>query len=222
MVMNWIKRVVAGHTGEHPGLPERAASTPGTPPLVPLIDEDETLVGEFARARRYEQSLTIAVVSLVPLDEGTPELSGSNGNGAHGPNVLPLLAAAGLREALRESDVVCFRPMEGWFVLGLLQSDCHEARQALARVTELFQRRLSIDLVTGVASFPADGLTLEDLENTAIGRANPTGLKTRPTRNGNGRPSRDLPSPRPRTRATDRSSRARSPSETAHEVFGSE
>ncbi len=188
MTTNWIKWLVGAHGNGEGRLDKRRSSMREASPAAPLIDEDETLVSELTRARRYEQTLTIVVVSPARSDGSREGRSGSNGNGADGPEVLPLLSAMGLREALRESDVVSYRPTEGWFVLGLPQSDGEEARQAMARVAELFHRRLHIDLVAGAASFPADGLTLDDLERTARGRAeavgpaNPsTGSKERPS-----------------------------------------
>lgn len=223
MAMNWINWIVGAHTSDKTELPERASSVREAPPPAPLIDADETLVGEFTRARRYEQTLTIVVVSVAQDDaaasEQRPE---SNGNGAGGPDVLPLLAAVGLREALRESDVVCYRPMEGRFILGLPQSDGDEARQAMNRVGELFHRRLHIDLMAGAASFPADGLTLEDLESTASGRAEVVGAEARSPGPGDVRPPREIASHRTRVRPRGRPARAGAPSEITQEALGSE
>lgn len=220
MAMNWINWIVGAHTSDKTELPERTSSRE-PPPEAPLIDSDETLVGEFTRARRYEQVLTIVVVSAVQ-HEGNGELRHANGDAPDGPDVLPLLAAVGLREALRESDVLCYRPMEGRFVLGLPQSGGDEARQAMDRVGELFHRRLHIDLMAGAASFPADGLTLEDLENTALERAEAVGPQARSPGSGEGRPPRQVPSPMTRPRSRGRPSRAGAPSDIAKEALGSE
>lgn len=221
MAMNWINWIVGAHTSDKTELPERT-STREPPPQAPLIDRDETLVGEFTRARRYEQILTIVVVSAVQHDEAAGQKSATNGNGADGPDVLPLLAAVGLREALRESDVLCYRPAEGRFVLGLPQSGGEEARQAMDRVGELFHKRLHIDLMAGAASFPADGLTLEDLENTASERAEAVGPEARSPDPDEARPSRQAPSPTPRRRSRGRPSRTGAPSEITQEAMGSE
>lgn len=221
MSMNWIKRIVAGHTGDKADSPERTPSIRGAPPPSRLIDSDETLVGEFTRARRYEQALTIVVLTMVQLEE-SPGGPGSNGDGPAGPDVLPLLAALGLREALRESDVLCYRPMHGRFVLGLPQADGDEARQAMARVGELFRSRLQIGLVAGIASFPDDGLTLEDLENTALERAESVAARASSSGSGDGRPPRELPSHRARARSRTRTSRTGGPPEVAREALGSE
>lgn len=219
MTTNWIKWLVGAPSNGEGRPDKRRSSVREGSPTAPLLDEDETLVSELTRARRYEQTLTIVVVSTTQSDESRDGHSASNGNGG-GPEVLPLLSAMGLREALRESDVVSYRPMEGWFVLGLPQSDGEEARQAMARVAELFHRRLHIDLVAGAASFPVDGLTLDDLERTARGRAEAVGPRSPPTR------SRERPSPRDipayRSNGRGRVSPAASRSEIAREAPGSE
>lgn len=221
MAMNWFHWIVGRRTNDKTEMPERA-SIRASPPPVPLIDADETLVGEFTRARRYEQILTIVVVSAAQRDEGHGGRSGSNGDVPSGPDVLPLLAAVGLREALRESDVLCYRPMEGRFVLGLPQSDGEDARQAMDRVGELFHRRLHVDLMAGAASFPADGLTLEDLENTARERAVPVGPEARSSGSDDARPPRQVPPHRNHSRSRGRASHAGAPSEIAQKALGSE
>lgn len=220
--INWIKQIVGAPTSDEADPPKQRSSIREAPPPAPLIDADETLGGELTRARRYEQTLTIVVATLVPLGESDEGRAGSNGNGDGGPDVLPLMAAVGLREALRESDVLCYRPLEGRFVLGLPQTEGDEARQAMARVGELFHRRLHIELLAGVASFPADGLTLEDLEHKAHGRAEAVASQAQPASPGEGPPSLHVSSQQPRNGSGSRPSRANSPSEVTHEALGGE
>ena len=207
MDTDWIKRIMGMQIGDE-GMSLAEASIPGLSRPRSLLDAEETLAGEFARARRYEQTLTIVVASSIRLDGSRSGRSGSsngnrsgvgngNGNGTEDANgngtgngngngngtgngtgdrngrseLLSRLAGDGFREALRQSDVVCYRPVDDHFVLGFPQTSGDEARQAMTRVGGLFHEHLEMDLVAGVASFPADGLTLEDLESTARGRA---------------------------------------------------
>jgi len=132
--------------------------------LSPLVDPDDVLVFEFGRARRYERALSIVVVAPVSWpDEHDVHHAGD----MRQPTVLPMLTAAGLREVLRETDIMCYEPLEGRFVLGLTESEGAAARRALERVQTLFQSQLRIELAIGVAQFPSDGLTLEDLVRAA-------------------------------------------------------
>lgn len=226
MVMKWIKRILGSRTRAETeplgALSERTSFVREALPPAPLIDADEALVGEFTRARRYEQPLTIVVVSPVQLEESPGGPSASNGSKTSGPDVLPLLVAVGLREALRESDVLCYRPMDRQFVLGLPQSDGDEARQALARVGALFLRRLNIGLVAGVAEFPADGLTLEDLEDIARERSEAVGPQVQSADSGEAPSPREVPPHRGAARSRARPSRPNAPSGVAHEPLGSE
>jgi hypothetical protein len=52
----------------------------------------------------------------------------------------------------------------------------------MERVGVLFATRLRIQLVVGVAEFPADGLTLEDLIDTARASVEPMSTATEPDR----------------------------------------
>lgn len=174
MIMNWISRMRGDHNGSDAtdALPEPGPQTGRARSSAPLIDSDETLVAEFGRARRYEQTLSIVVVSAVPIGDGEATARRADFLGVRrGPDVLPLLAGAGFREALRESDVLCYRPTDRLFVLGLPQTDTEAGRRAMERVGGLFRTRLRLELVVGVAEFPADGLTLEDLLEKARSRA---------------------------------------------------
>jgi hypothetical protein len=139
-------------------LPARATPVGNGASLSPLVDPDDVLAFEFGRARRYERALSIVVIAPTswPDEQGTEP-----------PRVLPLLTAAGLREILRETDIMCYQPTDGRFVLGLTESNGPAARLALERVQALFKERLRIDLAIGVAQFPSDGLTLEDLVDAA-------------------------------------------------------
>jgi hypothetical protein len=129
-----------------------------------LVDPDDVLAFEFGRARRYERALSIVVVTPISWPD---EHDDDHATEARLPTVLPLLTAAGLREVLRETDIMCYEPLEGRFVLGLTESEGAAAQRALERVRALFQSRLRIELAIGVAQFPNDGLTLEDLIEVA-------------------------------------------------------
>lgn len=192
MIANWFGRMFAETNGPENGngngqanghgngngngraveLPERATPTGNGASFMPLVDSDDVLTFEFGRARRYERALSIVVLSAIswPDDQGTEP-----------PLILPLLTAAGLREILRETDIMCYQPADGRFVLGLTESEGAAARQALERVQTLFKSRLRIELAIGVAQFPQDGLTLDDLVASARAQAGAKSLGARHT-----------------------------------------
>jgi hypothetical protein len=162
----------ANGNGRAVALPERATPTGNGASFMPLVDSDDVLTFEFGRSRRYERALSIVVLSPTswPDDQETEP-----------PLILPLLTAAGLREILRETDIMCYQPADGRFVLGLTESEGTAARHALERVRTLFKSRLRIELAIGVAQFPQDGLTLDDLVASARAQAGSKSLGVLPT-----------------------------------------
>lgn len=100
--------------------------------------------------------------------------------------MVALLAAVALREVLRRSDVVCYQPAENRFVLALAESDGEDAHQAVARIRAHFRSRMRLRLRAGIARFPTDAFTLEELVGVAASRA-PRSGGGGPASNGGGR-----------------------------------
>jgi hypothetical protein len=182
MIADWIGRVFAGHaSGNGAGSNlEKAARMNEAGVVSSLTDTTDRMTAELDRARRYERALSVAVLSTIPLLEVNGHGPGANGNRAHGavletrlPQVLSLLAAGVLTDIVRGSDVVCYRPSEDLFVLALAESDIEAAKRALFRIGDLFKGRLNLGFRAGLARFPEDGLTLDDLVAKASARMSP-------------------------------------------------
>jgi len=157
----------------------RAASlvsrTAGIPPFRHSLPE---LARELARARRYQRPLSVLVLGL-GSDQLSEHLSGLLGVGGDGEGaarlqlmaqttqLVSLVLGPILREVLRESDIVTYGAVEDEYVIMLAESDESQARRAVRRIDELFHKRTFAHLRAGVAEFPADGLTLQDLVASA-------------------------------------------------------
>lgn len=182
MIIKWISRLLRPNEDQEAIAGAAAPSRrngriEGDTSLASVVDPPHMLHAELERARRYEHDLSIVALSttlLVVPDEG------SDADAVHGaphivggtpPQVVSLVAAAALREVLRESDVLCFQPMENRFILALTESDGEEAVRALARIRKLLRDRLRLGIEAGIARFPEDALTLEDLIEDAAARA---------------------------------------------------
>lgn len=144
---------------------------------------------ELDRARRYENPLALAVMSVDPTDgRGSEGPWGSNGDRSiletKVPQLVSILVTALIEDGFRESDVVSYSPAEDRYVVLLTESDGRDARQAVRRLESLVAERAMVGLRAGVAEFPEDGLTLEDL----LRAAEAEWLDGRRSRNGNGRP----------------------------------
>jgi len=173
-IIAWLGRVF-GRTGEGAAADAiLGLHLPGgAGPATAIIDTDE-LVAEIARARRYEHDLSGVVLAARPIRIGSRTNGNGSGEAQSGeskmPQVLALLTAVALREVVRCSDVVCYQAADNRFILGLTESDDVGAHAALTRIGEHFRSRLRLGVRAGVATFPSDAYTLEELVSTAAGR----------------------------------------------------
>ena len=136
------------------------------------------LSGELERARRYRRPLSIVLLSH--SGSGTAEGAGHPAAGRQpghratsavelsGPVAAPdwlvsVRLAFILRKALRESDIVMYAATQGCCMVGMPEVDAGEARQAVGRLNELCFGRPLLPLRAGIAVFPQDGWTLEEL-----------------------------------------------------------
>jgi hypothetical protein len=199
MIMNWIGRVFGAKDPNHGAelLIARAARADLPGVLSSMAEAVENLSAELDRARRYNHSLSIVVLSATPIADHIAHQNGDGSNGSNGtaesasletslPQVVSLLAAGVLRDVVRKSDIVCYWPTENRFVMALAESDVQSGRKALRRIEELFRDRLRLSVHAGLARFPDDGLTLDALVSKAGIRAL-EGPSTRRPANGNGR-----------------------------------
>lgn len=113
---------------------------------------------EFARARRYERPLTVAVLVLEDRDADRPATAASR----HRPPVL----AVATRQAMREIDIIC-QADPGRCVVVIPEAGPEEARQAIRRTCHSCAERLGCSLRVGLATYPRDGWTFPDLVEAA-------------------------------------------------------
>jgi hypothetical protein len=171
MIINWIGRVFGrGHTS-----PSMAAMAPGAlvgdfaAPATTIVESDE-LADELARARRYERDLSLVVMSASPTVRESENGGRLPSAATKLPQMIALLTAVALREVVRQSDVVCYQPAENRFVLALAESDEASAQSAVDRITAHFDAHLRLRVRAGVARFPADAYTLDELVAKAAER----------------------------------------------------
>lgn len=182
-----------GESTEHLGATEAISSAAA------IVHSDE-LTAELFRARRYEHDLAIVVLSAHPRLRSSEEEGSAASDKL--PQMIALLTAVALREVLRGSDVVCYQAAQNRFILALPETDADGAGVAVDRVHAHFRSRLRLRIRAGIACFPEDAFTLEELVATASLR---TSLREAQVRvNGNGRDSL----PRRRVAASVRASQA--------------
>lgn len=180
---------------------ESLGSTEAISTTAAIVHSDE-LTAELVRARRYEHDLAIVVLSAHPRLRSPSHEDGSTSPESKLPQMIALLTAVALREALRGSDVVCYQAAQNRFVLALPETNAENAGAAVDRVHAHFRSRLRLRVRAGIACFPKDAFTLEELVASASLR---TYLREPQVRvNGNGRDSL----PRRRVAARVRASQA--------------
>jgi hypothetical protein len=142
------------------------------------------ITAELDRARRYQRALTFAIFSVDRAADPGATMFAAAPTGADGEwpghaEVLPpgggvllsVVLACLLRETMRETDIVTYASTEGRCVVVMPEVDTAEARQALGRLHDLAASRLTSPVRAGIAVFPQDGLTLEELIRRADERA---------------------------------------------------
>jgi hypothetical protein len=128
------------------------------------------LLSELRRARRYEYPLSVAILSAQPASRLVQSSNGTSRNGTR-PEISPAtygLLGGFLRNTLRESDILAGLPESLAYASFLPGVGREGAEMAVDRFREGFLDCGQHFLRAGVATFPDDGLTIEDLVQCAI------------------------------------------------------
>jgi hypothetical protein len=155
-------------------LASRAAGIPVYRTSLPQIP------AELSRARRYQRPLSVAVLRLADEQLPMTEPAGNGrGNGKSWATewlpmqwMKPIVAGFPfmgylLRDVLRESDVVTYDAALNQYVIALPDATREQAAYPVHRLEAAAEIRALTRLRVGLAQFPMDGLTLEDLVSFA-------------------------------------------------------
>ena len=115
---------------------------------------------ELNRARRAERQLAIVVLALknATEEDGAPQQGSSRME-----RWAYLLVGSMLGDLLRGHDIVAYDPVTDRYILQLTESDRRQATRLIDRIREHVAARTSLELRCGLAQFPEDGLTLQEL-----------------------------------------------------------
>ena len=148
---------------------------------------------ELQRARRYGRVVTLALfgggdlASAAALSnsgefshlERCANIAGAGawaGERSGGPDdvVAPALAAACLRELVRDLDIVTYSASISRCVVLMPEIGADEARLAIDRLCHLCEQRFALAARADVAIFPEDGLTIDALIRAAADNRRPS------------------------------------------------
>ena len=124
------------------------------------------LSSELDRARRHSRPLSVVVFGLDPVatDMGRARfMSESDGPQTGLFPLLSALLAPSLREALRQADIVSYTTREAQSLVALPETTAEGARRTVSRLLQTPAIQVLCPLRIGLASFPDDGWTLEDV-----------------------------------------------------------
>ncbi|PYV36794.1 MAG: hypothetical protein DMG06_29880 [Acidobacteria bacterium] len=145
------------------------------------------LTRELARARRYQRPLAVVVMTV---EKG--QLLNQEQNVVH--HLLFPLVGKILQDALlRENDIVTYDATPNRYVLLLTESTKEQAIQSVERLQNSLYERTSTHLRAGIAEFPADGLTIEDLVSRAQAACNAQPVRRTLNQNSSIKKTAELP-----------------------------
>jgi hypothetical protein len=129
---------------------------------------------ELDRARRYQRPLSVLMVTPYPHRDDVP-WPGSDRRTPSStsdekvlletrlPHLASLLVGSILARTVRGSDRVTYRTADDRFVILLAEADQEVALRAVDRIEELMRTRAHLGVRVGIATFPEDGFTMNDL-----------------------------------------------------------
>ncbi len=122
---------------------------------------------EVTRARRYQRPLSVLVMRCVNGNNGSNGSSGEHIDPSY-PQMISLLLGAILPDTIRETDLVAYDAANRRYVILMPELTAFQAERAVRRLNELLRARVSTPTSVGVAEFPRDGLTLEEVVASAV------------------------------------------------------
>jgi hypothetical protein len=135
--------------------------------LLPLRGAMPRITAEFARARRYERPVTVAVFAVADAGRRPMARRGRDRPAVReGQPIGPLLPVVA-RSAIREIDIVCCDTETGWCIVVMPEIGREEGQQAVTRMAHLCAERLGEPVLSGLAVYPEDGWILLDLVDVA-------------------------------------------------------
>jgi hypothetical protein len=167
------------------------SGVPGVRQAMPRVN------AEFARARRYQHSLSVALFGRAArmADGAAPAMPPALRPSApefHG--LFPTVLAAVLREQTRDTDVVTYAAALNRCIVVMPETGRGNAHLAAMRLRELGGMRLRCSLLASVVTFPEEGWTFEELIHLAA-REHEPGRPTGPRGERSGPRTSELGAP---------------------------
>jgi hypothetical protein len=130
------------------------------------------LTAEIDRARRYQRPLSLAIVQFDEPPQGLEHAGGADSAPAYTRGLYPellvaMVLGAALKDSLRTTDLLSYHVESGCYVVMMPELTAAQAHLAAQRLNDLVLARIFAPLRVGIAQFPRDGWTLQELFSAA-------------------------------------------------------
>ena len=155
---------------------EAAFLASGEAPVPELREGMPWFRSELDRARRYQRPLSLLMVTPYPHRDDVPWAGSDRAVPSSEsedkkrvlletrlPHLASLLVGSILARAVRGSDWVTHRTSDDRFVILLVEADQEVSLRAVGRIEDMVRDRAHLGLRVGIATFPEDGFTVNDL-----------------------------------------------------------
>lgn len=156
-----------------------------------LGDAQDDIQTELIRSRRHEHPLSVIVVEVDAegMQANLPQTI-YDVQQTMAERYITLRLAQSVSEQLRRTDIVLEYNTQGRFIVFCPETNEQGAQEVMDRIREIATSVLGVPVATGVASFPNEALTIEDLVGRAETNLNTTQMnaleetapETQPTR----------------------------------------
>jgi GGDEF domain-containing protein len=124
------------------------------------------LRAELDRARRYQRPFTLALIGDSRVLNANPAITDTAQRSralAPGSPLIPVLIAPILAEITRDIDIVTYASTLEKCALAMPEAGGAQAENAIHRFAQICSHRLRVPVHARRATFPEDGLTIEEL-----------------------------------------------------------
>jgi GGDEF domain-containing protein len=128
--------------------------------------ESQKIRVEFTRSRRYQRPLSIVTVEIEPQKEKTPEEMLKSVQHDMFDQFTTARFAQLIDNTVRQTDLI-LRDRQSRFVVLCTETDLPNASMLAKRIAQAVQEKTGLQTRWGVAAFPEDALTFEDLRQKA-------------------------------------------------------
>jgi GGDEF domain-containing protein len=127
-----------------------------------IVEEDQRIKIEFTRSRRYNRPISLIIISIEPDANKLTRLIMRNIQHDLSHRFISAQVGQIIDDAIRQTDLM-LRDRRGNYILLCPETDLAKANSLAKRIHHTMEGRTELEIYIGVAAFPEDALTFDDL-----------------------------------------------------------